>query len=78
MRIITSAWLALESGGARHAATAAGLVDFTGYLAGVLAGSALGHLVDRGGYGLAFNMLAATALAAAFLALGLGARRDRG
>jgi sugar phosphate permease len=67
--------LALESGGARHAATAAGLVDFTGYLAGVLAGSALGHLVDRGGYALAFDVLAATALAAGLLAFGLGARR---
>ncbi|MBI5480705.1 MAG: MFS transporter [Deltaproteobacteria bacterium] len=67
--------LALETGGARHAATAAGLVDFTGYLVGVLAGSALGHLVDRGGYALAFNVLGATAFVAALLALGLGARR---
>jgi sugar phosphate permease len=70
--------LALESGGARHAATAAGLVDFSGYLAGVLAGSALGHLVDRGGYALAFQVLGATAFVAALLALGLGARRERG
>jgi sugar phosphate permease len=67
--------LALESGGARHAATAAGLVDFTGYLAGVLAGSALGHLVDRGGYALAFQVLGATAFVAAVLALALGRRR---
>jgi MFS transporter, OPA family, glycerol-3-phosphate transporter len=67
--------LAVESGGARMAATAAGLTDGIGYLGGILAGTALGALFDRGGYSLGFGALAIVAAVSAVLALGLGMRR---
>jgi sugar phosphate permease len=67
--------LAVESGGARMAATAAGLTDSIGYLGGMLAGTALGALFDHGGYSLGFGALAIVAAVSAVLALGLGMRR---
>jgi sugar phosphate permease len=66
--------LAVESGGAAAAATAAGLVDAVGYVAGILAGEALGHLLDAGGYPLGFRCLAALTALAALLALALRPR----
>jgi len=66
--------LAVESGGARMAATAAGLTDAAGYVGGILAGGTLGRLFDVGGYSLGFGTLAAVSGAGAVLALGLGRR----
>jgi sugar phosphate permease len=63
--------LAVESGGARFAATAAGLIDGAGYVAGALAGTALGWVLDVGGYGLGFEVLAIITLASAAIALRL-------
>lgn len=68
--------LAVESGGVRLAATAAGLIDAAGYIAGALAGSTLGRLLDMGGYSLGFRALAGVTAAAAAIALGLRPARD--
>jgi len=67
--------LAVESGGPAAAATAAGLIDAVGYVAGILAGEALGRLLDAGGYPLGFRCLAALTASAAVIALGLGGAR---
>jgi sugar phosphate permease len=65
--------LAIESGGKQAAATAAGIIDGVGYVAGALAGSALGKLVDIGGYALGFNCLAVITVVSAVISLGLRA-----
>jgi sugar phosphate permease len=65
---------AVETGGAAAAATAAAIIDAVGYLAGILAGEALGRVLDAGGYPLGFRCLAAITAASALLALGLGPR----
>ena len=62
---------AVESGGAAAAATAAAIIDAVGYLAGMLAGEALGRVLDVGGYALGFHCLAAITAASALLALAL-------
>jgi sugar phosphate permease len=62
---------AVDSGGLAAAATAAAIIDAVGYLSGVLSGEALGRLLDRGGYPLGFQCLAAIAAASALLALAL-------
>lgn len=63
--------LAVESGGSEQAATAAGIIDGAGYLAGALAGAALGRVLDLGGYSLGFNLLAGITGASALIALAL-------
>jgi sugar phosphate permease len=63
--------LAIESGGKEAAATAAGLIDGVGYVGSALAGSALGKLLDLGGYTLGFRVLAGVTVVSAVLALGL-------
>jgi sugar phosphate permease len=68
---LLSGVLAIESGGAALAATAAGCIDGVGYFAAMLAGSALGHLLDIGGYPLGFNVLAVITAVSALMALGL-------
>ena len=60
--------LSLDAGGPRMAATAAGLTDGVGYVASALAGVGLGRILDRGGYSVAFSILAGLALLAALLA----------
>jgi sugar phosphate permease len=62
---------AVESGGPAAAATAAAIVDAVGYLAGILAGEALGRVLDRGGYPLGFECLAAITALSALIALAL-------
>jgi hypothetical protein len=42
-----------------------------GYIAGALAGSTLGLLLDKGGYSLGFRALAGVTAVAAVIALGL-------
>ena len=69
---LLSGVMALDTGGPRLVATAAGLVDGAGYLASALAGGVLGRLLDIGGYSLGFGSLAVTAIAAAFLSLFFG------
>jgi sugar phosphate permease len=63
--------LAVESGGAEQAATAAGIIDGAGYLAGALAGAALGRVLDVGGYPLGFKILAGITGVSALIALAL-------
>jgi sugar phosphate permease len=63
--------LAVENGGAKLAATAAGIIDGVGYVAGALAGVLLGRLLDMGGYGLGFGVLAAITAVSALIALAL-------
>ncbi len=68
---LLSGVLAIETGGAGLAATAAGIIDGVGYLSAILAGAALGRLLDIGGYPLGFRVLAVITGASAVLALGL-------
>ena len=68
---LLSGVLAVESGGARLAATAAGIIDGVGYLAAILAGAALGRVLDLGGYTLGFGILSAITAVSALLALAL-------
>src|SRR5215472_3606771 len=63
--------LAVESGGVRLAATAAGIIDGAGYIAGSLAGVTLGRLLDVDGYSLGFGVLAAITALSAAIALAL-------
>jgi OPA family glycerol-3-phosphate transporter-like MFS transporter len=63
--------MAIETGGAELAASASGIIDAVGYLAGVLAGSALGKLLDIGGYALGFRCLAVVTAISSLLALAL-------
>ena len=68
---LLSGVLAVESGGARLAATAAGVIDGVGYLAAILSGAALGRVLDVGGYALGFRILSALTAVSALLALAL-------
>jgi OPA family glycerol-3-phosphate transporter-like MFS transporter len=63
--------LAVVNGGPKLAATAAGIIDGVGYIAGALAGITLGRLLDTGGYDLGFGVLAAITGVSALIALGL-------
>jgi sugar phosphate permease len=66
---LLSGVIAVETGGERLAATAAGVIDGVGYLAGVLSGAALGGLLDVGGYRLGFGCLAGITAVAAIVAV---------
>lgn len=68
--------LAVEVGGKGQAATVAGLVDGSGYLAGFLSGGFFGWLLIQGGYTLGFQAMAALMVGAACLCLLL--HRDGG
>ena len=61
--------LAVEVRGKEHAATVAGFVDATGYLAGVLSGVAFGQVLTLGGYRLGFHVMAGLTAAGAVLSL---------
>jgi sugar phosphate permease len=50
------------------AGTISGLIDSVGYVAGVLAGSGFGWILDRWGYSTGFGILAGSAVAATVLA----------
>jgi sugar phosphate permease len=63
--------LAVESGGKAAAATAAGIIDGVGYVAGALAGVVLGKILDVGGYTLGFHLLAGVTVISAAIALSL-------
>lgn len=66
---LMAGYFAVQLRGPQCAGTVSGIVDSVGYFAGVLAGSAFGWLLDRGGYSLGFHVLAALSLASAVLAL---------
>ncbi|MEJ7729152.1 MAG: MFS transporter [Polyangiaceae bacterium] len=68
---LLSGVLAVESGGAGLAATAANIIDGVGYIAAILAGVMLGRLLDLGGYRLGFGVLAMVTATSAVLALAL-------
>lgn len=63
--------LALEIRGKDLVASVAGLVDASGYLAGILSGYFFGKILDYGGYLLGFRSLGLVTLLAALLCLGL-------
>jgi sugar phosphate permease len=67
-------YFAVQLRGPECAGTISGIVDSVGYFAGILAGSAFGWLLDRGGYGLGFNVLAAVSLVSAGLAVFLDSK----
>ncbi len=66
---LLAGYFAVELRGPACAGTVAGIVDSVGYLAGILAGSAFGWLLDHGGYTLGFHVLAGLSLVATGLAL---------
>ncbi len=68
---LLAGYFSVQLKGPACAATVAGIVDSTGYVAGILAGSAFGWLLDHGGYTLGFQVLAGCSLVSAFLALAL-------
>lgn len=61
--------MAMDLGGKRGSATAAGLIDSAGYLGGIFSGYFVGALAEAGGWGRAFQFLAAVAFVAALAAL---------
>jgi sugar phosphate permease len=63
--------LALEIRGKDFVATVAGLVDASGYLAGIVSGYFFGRILDHGGYRLGFHSLGLLTVLAAVLSLGL-------
>ncbi len=67
--------LAVEVRGKEYAATVAGLVDASGYVAGILSGSFFGWLLSQGKYKLGFEFMAAMTLVSAFLCLALYRKR---
>lgn len=73
---LLSGVIAVETGGHRSAATASGVIDAVGYFAAILAGVALGRLLDIGGYPLGFRVLAGVTILATFLSLGLRGGTD--
>ncbi len=68
---LLSGVIAIETGGARQAATAAGIIDGVGYVGAIFAGWGLGKLLDLGGYSLGLRVLAIITAIATVLALGL-------
>ncbi len=61
--------LALDFGGKRGGATASGLIDGIGYLAGILAGSGVARLVQARGWSSTFTTLSSFTWASALLAV---------
>ena len=68
--------LAVEIRGKDFVATVAGLVDASGYLAGIVSGYCFGWILDHVGYRLGFHCLGFVTLAAALLCLGLYRRKQ--
>jgi OPA family glycerol-3-phosphate transporter-like MFS transporter len=64
--------IALDFGGRRGSATAAGLIDSAGYVGAVFSGYAIGAVADRAGWPLVFLALAAVCLAAVMAVVGYG------
>jgi MFS transporter, OPA family, glycerol-3-phosphate transporter len=62
--------IAMDMGGRKGSATAAGLIDSAGYVGGTLSGFAVGRLADTGGWASVFNVMAALAAAVGVIAAG--------
>ncbi len=60
--------MALDVGGARGSATAAGIIDGAGYLSGTAAPFLLGYVADRAGWAAAFDVVGCAALLATAIA----------
>ncbi|HXG90373.1 MAG TPA: MFS transporter [Vicinamibacterales bacterium] len=60
--------IALELGGKRGAATAAGLIDTAGYTGALLSGIAVGAVADAWGWGASLRLLGAVTVAASVVA----------
>ena len=71
--------MALELGGQRGAATAAGLIDTAGYLGAILSGVAVGAIADAFGWAASLRLLGAVTIGAAGVsaALAVAERRRR-
>ncbi len=70
--------ISLDFGGKQGCATAAGIIDGIGYLAGVLSGSTMAHLTVSYGWGSMFLLLGTVAIASsAVAALSLWLQRAR-
>lgn len=65
----------LEVRGKEFVASVAGMVDASGYLAGIISGYFFGVILDHGGYHLGFHCLAITTVVGACLCLGLNRPR---
>lgn len=60
--------IAMDMGGRKGSATAAGLIDTAGYAGGTLSGYAVGRLAEAGGWAAVFGVLAAVAGGVALVA----------
>jgi len=69
--------IALDMGGRKGSATAAGLIDTAGYIGGTLSGFAVGRLAETGGWASVFNIMAALAGSVAVLAVLYGVEHRR-
>jgi sugar phosphate permease len=69
--------LAVDIRGKDFVATVAGLVDASGYLAGIVSGYCFGWILDHGGYRLGFHSLGIVTLTAALLCLGLYSHKKK-
>jgi len=67
---LLSGAIALDMGGRKGSATAAGLIDSAGYFGGTLSGFAIGRLAEVGGWASVFNVMAALAAVVAVIAIG--------
>ena len=67
--------LSLEIRGQDFVASVAGLVDASGYLAGIISGYIFGRVLDHGGYTLGFHCLGIITVGGALLCLGLNRPR---
>ena len=67
--------LSLEIRGKDFVASVAGLVDASGYLAGIISGYIFGRVLDHGGYTLGFHCLGIITVGGALLCLGLNRPR---
>jgi len=64
---LLSGYFSVRLRGPASAGAISGAIDSVGYLAGVLAGSGFGWLIDRGGYRLGFGLLSGLALVSVLL-----------
>lgn len=62
--------IAMDMGGRKGSATAAGLIDTAGYAGGTLSGFAVGQLAEAGGWGAVFSVMAALAALVGIVAVG--------
>lgn len=69
--------IALDFGGRKGSATAAGLIDSAGYVGGALSGAAVGRVVTAAGWPMVFWLLAAVAVTAVCTAVLYSLERRR-